>query len=166
MQLLLVDLDILERKLLKSLIECFCKIIVIDINDLKFNNDDMIFNENNIDFYKVNIEDECEIIKFVNGVQQKYGKIDILINCAALVGTSNLEGWAVPFELQSTIAWDKCLNINTRAPFILTQKCIPLLKKSNSGSVINISSIYSNHAHNFNFYENTKMASPIAYSVR
>jgi len=153
------------KKIVESLIECFCKVIVIDINNLKFNKDDMIFNENNIDFYNVNIEDEYEIIKFVDVIQQKYGKIDVLINCAALVGTSNLEGWAVPFESHSTTAWDKCLNINTRAPFILTQKCIPLLKESDSGSVINISSIYSNHAHNFNLYENTTMATPIAYSV-
>jgi len=157
-------LGYMGRKIVESLIECFCKVIIIDISDKhNFDNRDTQFE--NIDYYKVNIEHECEIITFVETIQQQYSKIDIIVNCAALVGTSNLEGWAVPFEEQSMSAWDKCININTRAPFILIQKCIPLLKKSESGSVINISSIYSNHAHNFSLYKDTNMACPIAYSV-
>lgn len=152
------------KKIVESLIECFCKVIIIDINvEMNFSKEDTQFE--NVDYYKVNIEHEHNIIEFVEKIKTKYSKIDIIVNCAALVGTSSLDGWAVPFEEQSVGAWDKCININTRAPYILIQKCIPLLKQSISGSVINISSIYSNHAHNFNLYKGTNMECPIAYSV-
>jgi CMP-N-acetylneuraminic acid synthetase/NAD(P)-dependent dehydrogenase (short-subunit alcohol dehydrogenase family) len=150
------------KKIVESLIECFCKIIIIDLkNEI---GDD--FNEyNNIDYYNINLEKENEINNFAENIKLKYKKIDIIVNCAAIVGTSGLNGWAVPFEEQSVIAWDKCMNINTKAPFLIIQKCIPLLKKSENASVINISSIYSNVGNNFNLYKGTNMVSPIAYSI-
>jgi len=54
-------------------------------------------------------------------VREKFGRIDILVNCAAFVGTLGLEGWAVPFEQQSASTWRRALEVNLTAPFILIQ---------------------------------------------
>ena len=65
-------------------------------------------------------------------------KIDILINNA---GTA----WASSFEDFPEKGWDKVMDINLKSPFFLTQKFLPLLKKSgkedNPSRVINIASI-------------------------
>jgi CMP-N-acetylneuraminic acid synthetase/NAD(P)-dependent dehydrogenase (short-subunit alcohol dehydrogenase family) len=150
------------KKIVECLIECFCKIIIIDIKD-EIGNEFVEYD--NIDYYNINLEKENDITIFVETIKLKYSKIDIIVNCAAIVGSSGLNGWAVPFEKQSVSAWDKCININTKAPFLIIQKCIPLLKKSKNASVINISSIYSNIGNNFSLYKDTNMVSPIAYSI-
>ena len=54
-------------------------------------------------------------------VREAFGGIDIIVNCAAFVGTSGLEGWAVPFEQQSDATWRRALEVNLTAPFVLIQ---------------------------------------------
>jgi len=159
-------------KILETLFELNCKVIVIDIlNDNtnktikdfedKFN----ITRDNQLMFYSADLSDKEEIIKFTNNIKEKYSKIDIIINCAALVNSTNLKGWTVPFEEQSMESFDLCMDINAKAPLILFQNLIPLLKKSDCAKVINISSIYGAYGNDFNIYEGTNMHSPIAYSV-
>ncbi|MEO0563281.1 MAG: SDR family NAD(P)-dependent oxidoreductase, partial [Chloroflexota bacterium] len=70
------------------------------------------------------------------------GRLDILINNAAFVGTSDLPGWVTPFEEQSIDTWRAAVDVNLNAPFLLTQQCHPLLGANQTGSVINIGSIY------------------------
>ena len=55
------------------------------------------------------------------GFARRFGRIDIIVNCAAFVGTSGLEGWAVPFEQQSDETWRRALEVNLTAPFVLVQ---------------------------------------------
>ena len=159
-------------KILETLFELNCKVLVIDLfnnNTEKiikdFENKFKINKGNELIFHNVNLSDKEEIIKFTNNIKVKYSKIDIIINCAALVNSTKLKGWTVPFEEQSMESFDLCMNINTKAPIILFQKLIPLLKKSECAKVINISSIYGAYGNDFNIYEGTDMHSPIAYSV-
>ena len=55
------------------------------------------------------------------GCARRFRRIDIIVNCAAFVGTSGLEGWAVPFEQQSDATWRRALEVNLTAPFVLIQ---------------------------------------------
>ena len=68
--------------------------------------------------------------------EKQIGKLDILINNAGLAQSEK-------FENVSTNALDRIMNINFRAPYLLTQKLLPYLKKSSSASVINIASVVS-----------------------
>ena len=159
-------------KILETLFELNCKVIVIDILNNNTNKTIKDFEEkfnikrdNQLMFYSVDLSDKEEIIKFTNNIKEKYIKIDIIINCAALVNSTKLKGWNVPFEEQSMESFDLCMDINAKAPLILFQHLIPLLKKSDCAKVINISSIYGAYGNDFNIYEGTDMHSPIAYSV-
>jgi 3-oxoacyl-[acyl-carrier protein] reductase len=60
--------------------------------------------------------------------------IDILINNAGIVTTTR-------FLDLSVEEWDRILNVNVRAPFIIIQHCLPEMSKNRYGRVINISSI-------------------------
>src|SRR5437016_8118935 len=68
------------------------------------------------------------------------GGIDVLIHCAAYVGTTQIPGWAVPFEQQSVAAWDRALRVNLTAAFVMAQEARAALLASGHGSVILLAS--------------------------
>lgn len=98
-------------------------------------------------------------------VGEQYKQLNILVNNAAFVGDSDLEGWAEPFERQSIGSWRRALEVNLIAAFHLCQGLAPLLRMSSEPSIINISSIYSKHAPDWSLYEDTSMANPAAYGA-
>ena len=77
-------------------------------------------------------------INFINsGVElavQSFGGIDILINNAGLAQST-------PFEQISKEEFESIMTLNFKVPFFLTQKLVPILKKSNYATIINIASV-------------------------
>ena len=113
----------------------------------------------------VDLAEEEHIRTVPDEVVNKFGHLDILVNCAAFVGTSNLTGWTVPFGEQSADTWKQALDVNLTAPFVLTQACMPTLKKSDYASVINVASIYGIQGPDMRLYEGTPMGSSVAYAA-
>lgn len=93
------------------------------------------------------------------------GGLDILIHCAAFVGTTDVPGWGVPFERQSVEAWDAALRVNLTAAFVLAQETAPALKASGHGSIILVSSIYGCVGPDWSLYEGTDMSNPAGYGA-
>lgn len=91
--------------------------------------------------------------------------LNILINNAAFVGTSGLQGWAVPFEEQTIETWRRALEVNLTAIFDLCQGLTSLLKVGEGASIINIASIYGIYGPDWNLYEGTNMSNPAAYGA-
>ena len=113
----------------------------------------------------INLAQEEHIRTVPDEVLNKFGRLDILVNCAAFVGTSKLQGWTTPFEEQSADTWKQALDVNLTASFILTQACTPALRNSGNGSVINIASIYGLVGPDMRLYEETEMGNPAAYAA-
>ena len=74
------------------------------------------------------------IKKAVEFARKKFGKIDILINNAAISQEK-------PFEGITDDDFDKMMNVNLRGPFSLAQELIPDMVTNKWGRVINIVSI-------------------------
>ena len=91
--------------------------------------------------------------------------LNILINNAAFVGTSELQGWGVPFEEQTLETWRRAMEVNLTAVFDLCQGLTPLLKVAKGANIINISSIYGMYAPDWSLYEGTSMSNPAAYGA-
>ncbi len=91
--------------------------------------------------------------------------LNILINNAAFVGSSNLVGWNVPFEEQSIETWRRALEINLTAVFDLCQGLYPFLQESGNASIVNIGSIYGMYGPDWRLYEGTDMSNPSAYAA-
>ena len=91
--------------------------------------------------------------------------LNILINNAAFVGTSNLQGWSVPFEQQTVETWRRVLEVNLTAIFDLCQGLSHILKTAEGASIINISSIYGVYGPDWSLYEGTSMSNPAAYAA-
>lgn len=71
--------------------------------------------------------------KLVDAAVAAYGKIDILVNNAALAVNK-------PFEEQTLEDWDRLVNLNGRGCFLLTQATLKHITRG-SGRIVNIVSI-------------------------
>jgi len=116
-------------------------------------------------YHVCDLEVSEDRVKLISNVKDSGGELNVLINNAALVGGSDLEGWSVPFERQSIDTWRRALEVNLTAIFDLCQGLAPLLIKSRSGSIINIGSIYGFEGPDWSLYEGTAMSNPAAYGV-
>ena len=99
-------------------------------------------NGSNHSYFVPNLINASSRSEMLKEIQDRFDRIDLLVNNAAYTGDSNLDGWAVAFEDQSMDAWQSAMEVNLAAAFHLTQGLLPLLKKGMSPSVINIASIY------------------------
>jgi NAD(P)-dependent dehydrogenase (short-subunit alcohol dehydrogenase family) len=111
-----------------------------------------------------NLESQVERDALIATLLQE-GRLDILINNAAFVGTSGLQGWGVPFEQQSIETWRRALEVNLTAAFHLCQGLVPLLRASGHGSIINICSIYGEYGPDWGLYTGTTISNPAAYGA-
>lgn len=152
----------------EALAELDASIVIVDISSESCSSVcEKIIKDHNVGTLPlaVDLAQEEQIRLIPQKVTDKFNRLDILVNCAAFVGTSNLPGWVVPFEEQRSDTWKQALDVNLTAPFILTQACAPLLKESGHGSVINISSIYGIQGPEMRLYEGTNMGNPAAYAA-
>ncbi|HEY2114311.1 MAG TPA: SDR family oxidoreductase [Candidatus Angelobacter sp.] len=80
----------------------------------------------------------------VKNVMKYFGQIDLLINNAGVFETAN-------FEEITIEQWDEVFAVNVRAPFLVSQLCVPELRRAH-GRIINMGSLggqkpWAMHAH-------------------
>jgi NADP-dependent 3-hydroxy acid dehydrogenase YdfG len=82
---------------------------------------------------KADVTVEGDVIRLIETTIEKYQRIDILINNAGVFSEAPLH------ELE-TSQWDRILDTNLRAPFLLVRHTLPIMRDQRSGHIINISS--------------------------
>ncbi|MFH1884083.1 MAG: SDR family oxidoreductase [Planctomycetota bacterium] len=80
------------------------------------------------------LTEEESIKSLVKVTNEKFSRLDILVNNAGVTHSARLEETI-------TEDWERCMQVNARAPFILCREALPLLKKSQAGYIINIASV-------------------------
>ena len=71
----------------------------------------------------------------INGAISHYGQIDILVNNAAI------NPYYGPLEGSDEAVFDKIMEVNVKAPWLLSNLALPHLKQAGGGSIINVSSV-------------------------
>jgi len=69
-----------------------------------------------------------------DAVAGRYGRLDGLVHCAALLGT------LTPIEQYDVPTWSRVMHVNVTAAFALTQVLLPSLRKSSDASIVFTSS--------------------------
>ena len=67
-------------------------------------------------------------------IEQEFGRLDGILHSAGILGD------LTPLEMYDPNTWDEVMKVNLRAPFMLTQHLLPLLKRAPEASVIFMSS--------------------------
>jgi 3-oxoacyl-[acyl-carrier protein] reductase len=67
---------------------------------------------------------------------QRFGRIDILVNNAAVVGDLRL----TPFEQIPEAQWDRVMAVNVKGMWLCCKAVMPTMKQQGKGKIINISS--------------------------
>ncbi len=96
---------------------------------------DQLSSKGPIELISLDITDDKNIQSAVAQVSQKTNKLDVLINNAGIYPDEGVDVLTVSRDLLN-----HAMNANTFSPIVLTQAFVPLLEKSDSPKVINMSS--------------------------
>lgn len=113
------------------------------------------------DSFRLDICDDNSIGELVEAVVKCYGKIDGLVNTAY----PRTKDWGAFFEDIKPESWRKNVDMQMNSCFILSQAVLKVMAKQESGSIVNIASIYGVVGNDFTLYEEYGGTSPAAYSA-
>jgi len=119
----------------------------------------------NVQVLSCDLEAQADRKALIRSVHDLGARLNVLVNNAAFVADSDLQGWLTDFEQQTIETWRRALEVNLTAVFDLTKGFASLMKQSEGSSIINIASIYGSYGPDYRLYEDTAMGNPAAYSV-
>ncbi|AYB35039.1 SDR family NAD(P)-dependent oxidoreductase [Chryseolinea soli] len=90
----------------------------------------------NVSGHLVDVASEDAVRKAMEEVEATYGQIDIMVNCAGIVGPTSTNITDYPTE-----AFDRIYNINLRGSFLMTKYALVAMKKKNYGRILLIASM-------------------------
>jgi NAD(P)-dependent dehydrogenase (short-subunit alcohol dehydrogenase family) len=79
------------------------------------------------------------VFSTVKIVGERFGRLDIVVNCAAIDHTLSVAEMTVE-------QWDQVININLRGPFLFAKAALPLMRQQHEGHIINIASTAATRA--------------------
>ena len=85
----------------------------------------------NIQALQMDVSNRESVINVISSIRKNNSHIDVLVNNAGINKPED-------FDKITDNDWDNVVNVNLKGPFIVTQEALPLLKKSNNASIINI----------------------------
>lgn len=91
----------------------------------------------------LSIAGAAEFEQLAMTIEQEFGRLDGLLHNAGQLGD------ITPLEMYDPDTWDFVMRVNLRAPFLLTQALLPLLKQSSDASVVFTSSSVGRQARAF-----------------
>jgi NAD(P)-dependent dehydrogenase (short-subunit alcohol dehydrogenase family) len=118
-----------------------------------------------VSVYSCDFSDTNARKSVVSAIFSDFQVIDVLVNNAAFVGTSQLPGWSAPFEAQQSSIWPRVFEVNLTAMFDFAQGLSRNLMKSKTPAIVNIASSHGHVGPDWGLYEGTSIASPAAYST-
>jgi len=86
-------------------------------------------------YVHLDVTSEADWQRAVQTATGRHGRLDILINNAAIVIPR------VPIEDRTAAEWDQVMAVNAKGVFLGTKHAIPAMRQAGGGSIVNISSV-------------------------
>ncbi|MBS7650286.1 MAG: SDR family NAD(P)-dependent oxidoreductase [Candidatus Bathyarchaeia archaeon] len=83
---------------------------------------------------QADVSDSRQVEELVRRTVEGLGRIDILVNNAAIQSMFKIE------ELSEEV-WDRTIDVNLKSAFLCCKAVVPIMKKQKGGKIINISSV-------------------------
>lgn len=88
-----------------------------------------------VECYVCDVSNEKQVVSFIKQIENLSGRVDYLINVAGVLCYKERNY----IEILATEEWKKVFEINVDSVFYMIKYTIPLLKKSDSASIVNFS---------------------------
>jgi NAD(P)-dependent dehydrogenase (short-subunit alcohol dehydrogenase family) len=85
-------------------------------------------------FLTGDVRDEARVQEIVTAIAERFGRIDVLVNCAGVAGGGPVH--MVPVE-----DWDRVMDINLKGTFLVCKHTLSKMIEQESGNIINIASM-------------------------
>lgn len=95
--------------------------------------DDINASGGKAEFHSVSVTEKSAIEKLFAGINEKHGKLDILINNAGITRDRTL-------EKMSEDEWDAVINVNLKGVFLCAQAAAPYMKANKYGRIVSAAS--------------------------
>ena len=139
----------LGKEMAKSMIKEGAEVILTDQNEEKLK---LTAGELSSPHMLLDVTVKKDWENVIDFVQKKFNNLNILINNAGIGGGGNIEETDIE-------TWDKIHDVNLNSVYLGCKICLPLMRNSGNGSIINISSMSGIVAsHNFAAYNSSKAA--------
>lgn len=86
---------------------------------------------------ETDVTDAASALEMARAVVEEFGRIDVLVNNAALYGSLHF----VPFDQLDEKEWDATMSVNIKGIWQCCKAVVPTMKERQSGSIVNISSL-------------------------
>jgi NAD(P)-dependent dehydrogenase (short-subunit alcohol dehydrogenase family) len=113
------------------------KVAVLDIDDESGKQvvSEITRDRGEANYWHVDVSRQEEVAKAFAEVDRKFGRIQVLVNNAGVMGIQR------PSDEIEEEEWARVLDIDLKGVFLCTKHVVPYMKKAGGGSIINLSSI-------------------------
>ena len=88
------------------------------------------------EFYEMDVSREASVASAVSAAVDRFGGLDVLVNCAGIIGVDK------PTHEVTEEEWDALFAVDVKGVFFATKHAVPHLIERGGGSIVNFSSIY------------------------
>ncbi|MCU0492968.1 MAG: SDR family oxidoreductase [Chloroflexaceae bacterium] len=85
------------------------------------------------------VSDAAQVGRTVAAARERFGRLDVLVNNAAVDHTLSVEELTIE-------QWDQVMGVNLRGPFLFAKAAFPLLREQGGGHIVNIASTAATRA--------------------
>ena len=89
---------------------------------------------------KTDVASEKDTAEMAKKTVDRFGRIDILVNNAAIIGSIEVKDFLKPLEKLTAEDWDRILAVNIKGVFLSSKAVIPYMKKQGGGKIVNLAS--------------------------
>lgn len=87
----------------------------------------------------LDVTDESRVAEAVRSIVDQHGRLDIVVNNAAI-------DFTLPVDELTVEQWDRVIATNLRGPFLMCREAFPALKRQGGGQIVNIVSTAAKRA--------------------
>lgn len=85
------------------------------------------------------VSDAEAVASAVDEVVRRLGRLDVVVNCAAIDHTLSVEEMTVE-------QWDQVIDVNLRGPFVVAKAALPVMRRQHAGHIVNVASTAATRA--------------------
>ena len=127
-----------SRGIGRAIVEKFAKEgynVVLNYNKSEYAALDIAKQYKNVEIFKANVSNPKDVEAMVNFAEEKFKKIDVLVNNAGISSSSLLQDLSLE-------EWNNLFEVNVTGTFLVTKNVLPNMISNKSGKIINISSVW------------------------